>query len=309
MAAQVVVAGNPAASRARGGAAAAQAAERLRAAGHEVEVVDSADGSGLEHALRSRVQARRPDAVVIVGGDGTVHAAVNALAGSGVPLGLVPAGAGNDVARSLGLPHDDVAAALEAIVVALGDPVTALGRRVDAVHTSTGRWFAGVLSTGFDSNVNQRANRMRHPRGRARYVLAVLLELVRLTPHRYRMTIDRDPRHVDAVLLTVGNTASFGGGMRILPDARADDGLLDVLVAAPMSRRSLLRLLPRVFEGTHVHDSRVGVERGRVVTIAVTDGRTPEPIVYADGERFGSLPLTLEVVPGALRVLGPDHGR
>jgi diacylglycerol kinase (ATP) len=92
--------------------------------------------------------------------------------------------------------------------------------------------------------------------------------------------------------------------MRILPGARPDDGLLDVLVAAPMSRRSLLRLLPQVFDGAHVHDARVGVERGRVVTIDVTDGRKPEPVVYADGERFSSLPLTLEVVPGALRVLG-----
>jgi diacylglycerol kinase (ATP) len=149
---------------------------------------------------------------------------------------------------------------------------------------------------------------MRRPRGRARYVIAVLLELARLAPHRYRMTIDRDPRHFDAVLLTVGNTATFGGGMRILPGAVPDDGLLDVLVAAPMSRRSLLRLLPRVFEGTHVRDARVAVERGRVVTIDVTDGRRPEPVVYADGERFGALPLTLEVVPGALRVLGSVAG-
>jgi diacylglycerol kinase (ATP) len=219
-------------------------------------------------------------------------------------VGLIPAGAGNDIVRSLGLPHDDAAAALDRILAALADPAAALGRPVDAVHTSAGRWFAGVLSAGFDAAVAARADRMRRTRGRARYVLAVLLEIARLTPHRYRVTIDRDARQVDAVLLTVGSTASFGGGMRILPGARADDGLLDVLVAAPLSRVALLRLLPRVFEGSHVRDARVALERGRVVTIDVTDGRKPEPVVYADGERFGALPLTLEIVPGALRVLG-----
>jgi diacylglycerol kinase (ATP) len=302
--AQVVVAGNPAAAAARRGALAADAADRLAAAGHEVATVETADAAALERALRDRLRTGRPDAVVVVGGDGTLHAAVNALAGSGVPLGIVPAGAGNDLARCLGLPADDPGAAVERIVAALADPRAASGRRIDAVHTSSGRWFAGVLSTGFDSTVTERANRMRRPRGRSRYVLAVLLELTRLAPHRYRMTIDRDARQVDAVLLTVGNTTSFGGGMRILPAARPDDGALDVLVATPLSRRALLRLLPRVFEGTHVDDVHVGLERGRVITLDVADDRKPEPVVYADGERFGSLPLTLEVVPGALRVLG-----
>lgn len=306
--AALVVAGNPAASGARGGAVAAEAARRLTAAGHDVTTVDATDGTILERVLRSRLRTPRPDAVVVVGGDGTVHAAVNALAGTAVPLGIVPAGAGNDIARCLGLPADDAGKAVDRILDALADPATATGRRIDAVHTSTGRWFAGVLSTGFDSTVTERANRMRRPRGRARYVVAVLLELARLAPHRYRMTIDRDPRQVDAVLLTVGNVRSFGGGMRILPSAEPDDGVLDVLVATPLSRRALLRLLPRVFEGTHVQDSHVGVERGRVITIDVADDRKPEPVVYADGEPFGSLPLTLEVVPGALRVLGAAPG-
>src|SRR5947199_8734560 len=116
MGAQVVVAGNPAASGARGGAALEETVERLRAAGHAVLTVDSADGSALEQAVRRHLQAGRPDAVVVVGGDGTVHAAVNALARSSVPLGLVPAGAGNDVARNLGLPHEDVTEAIGRIL-------------------------------------------------------------------------------------------------------------------------------------------------------------------------------------------------
>jgi diacylglycerol kinase (ATP) len=303
MGAQVVVAGNPAASGARGGAVLDQTVERLRAAGHEVLAIDSADGSALEHAVRRHLQAQPPDAVVIVGGDGTVHAAVNALAGRGVPLGLVPAGAGNDVARNLGLPHDDAAAAIGRILTALADPEEALGRPVDAVHTSTGRWFAGVLSAGFDAAVNERANRMTRLSGTPRYIAAVLLEVARLRARRYRVTIDRDTRHLDAVLVTVGNTASIGGGMRLAPDAQVDDGLLDVLVATPLSRFELLRLFPRVFRGTHVTDDHVSIERGRVITID-TDDRLPPPITYADGERFGPLPVTLEVVSGALRIVG-----
>jgi diacylglycerol kinase (ATP) len=231
-----------------------------------------------------------------------VHLVVNAIARSEAALGILPAGTGNDVARGLGLPFDDPDAAMDRIVASLGgaEPRT---RPVDAVRTSTGRWFAGMLSAGFDAAVNERANGMRRPRGRSRYVLAVLLELARLTPHRYRITIDRDARQVDAVLVTVGNTTSIGGGMRLTPDAKVDDGLLDVLVATPLPRWQLVRLLPKVFTGDHVHDEHVSIERGRVVTIDVADRRAPAPVVYADGERMGGLPVTLEVVPAALRVL------
>jgi diacylglycerol kinase (ATP) len=139
--------------------------------------------------------------------------------------------------------------------------------------------------------------------GTPRYVAAVLLEVARLHPRRYRVTIDRDTRHVDAVLVTVGNTASIGGGMRLAPDAVVDDGLLDVLIATPLSRLELLRIFPKVFRGTHVNDEHVTIERGRVITIDVDD-RGPVPVTYADGERFGPLPITLEVVRGAVRVLG-----
>jgi diacylglycerol kinase (ATP) len=134
-------------------------------------------------------------------------------------------------------------------------------------------------------------------------VLAVLLELVGLAPHRYRITIDRDARQVDAVLVAVANTSTFGGGMRIAPGAATDDGLLDVVVATPLPRHQLLRLLPRVFAGTHVTDDHVAVDQGRVVTVDVADRTGTTPVAYADGERLGPLPVTCEVVPGALSVL------
>jgi diacylglycerol kinase (ATP) len=300
VAAHVVVAINPAASGADGGAAAAETIRGLRDAGHEVTALDEPDAAALERAVRRAVLITPTDAVVVVGGDGTVHAVVNALARTEVPLGIVPAGSGNDVARSLGLPHDDPAAAVGRILDALA---AGASRPIDAVRISTGRWYAGVLSAGFDAAVTARARRIRRLHGRARYVVALLLELRRLTPHRYRMTIDRDHRQVDAVLVTVANTTSIGAGMRIVPSAVPDDGLLDVLVAAPLSRRALLRIFPQVFTGTHVHDAHVAVERGRVITIDVLDRLEPQPVVYADGEPIGDLPLTLEVVAGALLLL------
>jgi diacylglycerol kinase (ATP) len=299
---RLIVAVNPAAGPGLAPRLADTLTGRLERAGHEVSRAEATDGDALERHLRSRVARERPDAVIAVGGDGMVHLVVNAIARSEAALGILPAGTGNDVARGLGLPFDDPDAAMDRIVASLGgaEPRT---RPVDAVRTSTGRWFAGMLSAGFDAAVNERANGMRRPRGRSRYVLAVLLELARLTPHRYRITIDRDARQVDAVLVTVGNTTSIGGGMRLTPDAKVDDGLLDVLVATPLPRWQLVRLLPKVFTGDHVHDEHVSIERGRVVTIDVADRRAPAPVVYADGERMGGLPVTLEVVPAALRVL------
>jgi diacylglycerol kinase (ATP) len=301
MAARLVVAVNAAAGRGRAAVAGDRAAAALRAAGHEVQLLAPSTGAAMEGALRALVARDGADAVIVVGGDGSVHLAVNALARSDLPLGIVAVGTGNDVARCLGLPHDDPDAAVAGLVAALDgqEPRT---RSIDAVRVSTGRWFVGMLSAGFDAAVNERANRMTRLSGTPRYIAAVLLEVVRLHARRFRITIDRDTRRLDAVLVTVGNTASIGGGMRLAPDARVDDGLLDVLVATPLSRAQLLRLLPKVFRGTHVNDDHVSIERGRVVTIDVDD-HGPIPVTYADGERFGPLPVTLEVVSGALRVL------
>jgi diacylglycerol kinase (ATP) len=300
--ARLLVAVNAAAGGGRGAAIGDRAAVALRGAGHEVRRIAPVDGREMERMLRDAAGRNAPDGVIVIGGDGTLHSAVNALARTGVPIGIIASGTGNDVARCLGLPHDDPDAAIVRLVEVLGtEPVVA--RAIDAVRVSTGRWFVGMLSAGFDAAVNERANRMTRLSGTPRYVVAVLLELARLRARRYRVTIDRDTRHVDAVLVTVGNTASIGGGMRLAPDALVDDGLLDVLIATPLSRIELLRIFPKVFRGTHVHDEHVTIERGRVITIDVDD-RGPIPVTYADGERFGPLPVTLEVVRGALHILG-----
>jgi diacylglycerol kinase (ATP) len=237
-------------------------------------------------------------ALVAVGGDGTVHLALQAVAGSGVPFGIVPTGTGNDFAAEAGVPVDPVAAA-RAVVDALGagrTRVVDLGRV--AGPDCRPCWFGAVLGAGFDAIVNERANAMRWPKGPIRYDIAVLAELFRLAPRRYTMTLDGVTVEQDAVLVAVANAASYGGGMRMCPDADITDGLLDVLVAGPLSRTTLLRLQPRVHKGTHVGHRAIRTYRARTVEVAA-DGIT----AYADGERICPLPITVTAVPAALTLL------
>ncbi|HEY6797423.1 MAG TPA: diacylglycerol kinase family protein [Kineosporiaceae bacterium] len=304
---RVVLAVNPQAGGGRATAAGAVADQRLRA--RELDVVPvhgdtaQAQAAGVRQAL-----ADGAEALVVVGGDGAVHLAVNLVAGTGCPLGIVPAGTGNDVARALGLRLRDPAAAADDVAEAIW---SGRSRTVDAVRRlpdtppadevdTAARWFAGVLGAGFDALVNERANGWRWPRGHLRYDLAILRELPVLRPREYHLDLDGESWTVPAVMVVVANTPSYGGGMRICPRARLDDGLLDVLVVAPLSRAAFLRIYPRVYAGRHLGDPRVTVRRARRVSV-----RAPGIVAYADGERWGPLPLTVEVVPGALRVLGP----
>lgn len=239
------------------------------------------------------------EAVVVIGGDGTVHQALQRVAGTGVPLGIVPTGTGNDMAACFGLPPTPLAAA-----DAIGEALRRGTRRtVDLarVTTSDGRevHFGGVLAAGFDAIVNERGNRMRWPRGPRRYDLAIMLELMRLRPRRYSLVIDGEAREVDAVLVAVGNIAQYGGGMKILPEADPTDGLLDVLWVEPISRTTLVRIKPRIYRGTHVLHPAVRQIRAREIIIA-----GPEIVCYADGERLAHLPLRITVAPGALTLLG-----
>jgi diacylglycerol kinase (ATP) len=161
-------------------------------------------------------------------------------------------------------------------------------------------WFGTILASGFDSRVNERGNRMRRPRGRLRYDLAMLAELAALRPVRYRMSLDGGPeREVEAILIAVGNATSYGGGMRICADAVLDDGLFDITVVGPCGRTTLLTVFPRVYRGTHLGHRVVTTHRAASVSLAA-EGLT----AYADGERLGPLPLTATTVPGAVRLLG-----
>ncbi len=163
---------------------------------------------------------------------------------------------------------------------------------------SGSRYFVTVLAAGFDAIVNERANRMTWPKGQMRYNLATIAELRTFQPLPYTLDLDGEVRRLDAMLVAVGNGPSFGGGLRITEGALLDDGLLDVVIIRPMSRPGLIRTYPKLFKGTHVTVPEYEHHRVRCVTVAA-----PGIVAYADGERFGPLPLSVECAPGALTVL------
>ncbi|MBR7742305.1 YegS/Rv2252/BmrU family lipid kinase [Phycicoccus sp. BSK3Z-2] len=287
---------NPTAGKNTGRAVGATALTLLRAAGAEVVDLSAADGRGALERARAAVAAGGLDAVVVVGGDGMVHLGAQVCAGTDVPLGIVAAGTGNDVARALGLPVRDAAAAVERVLAGRTRAVDAVRRQDPGPDGS--RWFVGVLAAGFDAVVNERANGWRWPRGQARYTLAVLRELPGFRPIPYVLHLDDRRLETEAMLVAVGNGPSYGGGMRVTPDAALDDGLLDVLVLHRLPVAEFLRVFPRVFSGGHLGHPAVEVHRARRVRLEATG-----IVGYADGERLGPLPLDLEVVPGALSVL------
>jgi len=282
---------NPTAGKGRGGRLVEPVTDRLRRTGAGVDVVVGRDADEAFDRLRDRVAAG-VDGVVALGGDGLVNIALQVVGGTGVPLGIVPAGTGNDIARSLGLFPGEVSAAVDLVVAGTTRTVD-LGR-------ADGRWFAAVLGAGFDSMVNERANRMTWPRGRARYNIAMLTELRTFAPVPYVLELEGEIWHTEAMLVAVGNGSSYGGGMRVCPGARMDDGLLDVTVLGPISKPEFVRVFPSVYRGTHVDHPAVTVRRARRIRLSA-----PNVTAYADGERVSVLPVTCEAVPGALVVYAP----
>ena len=301
---RLVVAINPSASFGRGSAVGPAVVETLRALGRDVTSLTEPNFEQLLEAARKAVKSK-PDALIVVGGDGMVSLGTNLVAMTKVPLGIVPSGTGNDMARGLGIPVGDTEAAIDALADALQRPARVIdAARIRHTDPETGEerltWYACVLSAGFDATVNERANNLRHPRGKNRYLLALAIELVKLKPIAYRLVLDGKEIVTKAALVSVGNNVSLGGGMRVTPNAILDDGLLDVLIVQPLSRTAFLRVFPRVFSGTHITDPRVTIHRAKRIVIEA-DG----VVAYADGERVGPLPIDIEVVPGALRVLAP----
>jgi diacylglycerol kinase (ATP) len=280
---------NPTSGKGRGARARDAALPRLRDAGFVVRNLAGRDADEALDLARQCV-ADEVEALVVVGGDGMVHLAVQALADTGIGLGIIPAGTGNDVARYFDIPRKDAVAAADRVI-------GSTPRKVDLARSGA-RYFMTVLAAGFDAIVNERANRMTWPKGQMRYNLATLAELRVFEPLPYTIDIDGHERRLDAMLVAVGNGPSFGGGLRITEGAVLDDGMLDVVIIKPMSKTGLVRTYPKLFKGTHVTHPQYEHHLARSVTVAA-----PGIVSYADGERFGELPLTIECAPGALTVL------
>lgn len=292
---------NPAAGGGRAGAVADMATERLRGRG---VIVTRLEGSGADEslALARDAVASGTDALVVCGGDGMVSIAVRARAGTEVPVGILPAGTGNDLAREYGIPLADPAAAADVIA----------GGRVETVDlgraTPDGgepHVFASVLCAGLDSAVNRRVNEMGLLRGPLRYVTAAMIEFPTYRPRRFRMVFDEglpgeETVETEVLLSAFAITRTYGGDMRIAPDADRADGLFDVCYIGRIPRLRFLRNFPTIYSGAHIGLPGVTTRRCRTVRL-----EAPDVEAFADGDAVAPLPVTVEVLPGAGRFLVP----
>jgi len=268
----------------------------LQKLGMKIVDLSGKDYASAEENGRRAIAEGSIDALAVAGGDGMVHLGANLCAGTQMPLAIMPCGTGNDAALVLGIPIDDPAGAAKMALENLANPFVAdLGLGV----TSTRRfYFFNSASAGFDSLCNRRANRWKYPKGPSRYTLAMLYELVGFSSLKYRAKIDGKERDLDAMLCALSNGPSYGGGMLVAPDARIDDGQLDLFIVNKITKPELIKVFPKVFTGKHVTHPAVEILRVTEVTL-ISEG-VP---VYADGEPAGQLPMTVSIAPKALRVL------
>lgn len=311
---------NPAAGSGRGARTATETMSLLAARGHRVRDLSRGGWvASLEHARESSGEL---DALVVVGGDGMTHLGIQVCATTPLPLGIVAAGSGNDAAASLGLPEHDVRAAVAAIERGLaGDVATVDLGSIEggAVADPLGRrYFLAVLSAGLDAAVAAYANRLTIPRGRLKYVAATLREVPRFRPYGVRLEVDGEAWEQQCTLVAVANGPVFGGGLAISPESSLVDGVLELVLAEPMSPVAIARVFPRLRHGSHLGDPRVRIVQATHIRLSPTapldmpeaeraPGTAPGaplPPAFADGELIGPAPLDVSVVPGALRVLG-----
>ena len=247
----------------------------------------------LDHGVAKALAAvEAGELPVVISGDGMVGAVGGAIAGGETPLGIVPVGRGNDLARVLGISTD----AEEAIEIVLAGHTRAID-----VGLANQRPFLGIASFGFDSDANELANRTRWLRGNLVYAYAALRTLIAWKPARFTIAVGDRRTRVEGYSVIVANNKAYGGGMSSAPDAELDDGEFDVVTLAGQAKLRFLGNLPKVFKGTHVRVPEVSVMRTARLSVSASRPYA----VYADGEHLTDLPADLRVLPGALRVLVP----
>ena len=230
-------------------------------------------------------EGRNCQGVIAVGGDGLAHLVIQSVAPRRIPFTVIPAGTGNDLVRALGWDLDSITSQLNYVTTEKPTPID-LGM-VDS------EWFGAILSTGFDSVVNERANKMTWPKGPMKYNIAIARELPSFQPISYTIELDTQLLQVEAMLIAVANGSSYGGGMQVCPDASMSDGLFDVMILHPVSKFEFVKVFPKVFKGEHVSHPQVRIYRSAKVSISSS------AIAYADGERIGGLPVRAECMAGA----------
>ena len=284
---------NPSSGGGRAGAVLpdVQAALSARGLEHHVEITRS-----LEHARELAVAAGDAgEMAVALGGDGLVGAVAGALKHSGTVLGVLPGGRGNDFARVLGIPKDPVTAG-----GVLADGVVS---DLDLGQAGSGT-FIGIASCGFDSEANRIANQTRLVRGNLVYTYGGLRTLLTWRPANFSLRLDGQPVSLRGYTVAVANSAAYGGGMMLAPQASLTDGSLDVVLIADESRLRFLRNLPKVFDGSHVALPAVTIIRAKEIEIEADRAFT----MYADGDPIADLPVRVTVLPRAVRVMVPADG-
>lgn len=249
------------------------------------QVFSSRSANGLKAELELFLDTHPCEGVISIGGDGLAHLVLQLVVPRSIPFAVIPAGTGNDIVRSLGWSLEDSTRYL--------DHVTSnLATLIDLGNVDS-EWFAAILSTGFDSVVNERANVMAWPRGPQRYNVAIALELPRFAPIEYEITTDNRTFTTKAMLIAIGNGRSYGGGMLVCPHAKLDDGLFDVMILKPVSKLEFLKVFPKVFSGSHITHPAVEIFRTKKIEL------TADAIAYADGERVGPAPVSAQCIAGA----------
>ena len=278
---------NPVSGQGKGAQIGTYVAGYLNSRGIKYEIIIGRNGIDQVDLLQRFLDRNTEcSGVIAVGGDGLLHLVLQKITPAQVPLAVIPAGTGNDFVRTLGWSLDDVDAILEAV----------LSKKPASVDLGLvdGEWFAAILSTGFDSIVNEKANTMPWPKGPNKYNVAIAIELPRFAPRHYEIVLDDRTISTQAMLIAVANGRSYGGGMLVCPHAEITDGYFDVMVLHPVSKFEFIKVFPRVFKGTHITHPAVEIVRSKSVKI------TADAVAYADGERIGQLPVSAQCMPGAL---------
>lgn len=280
-----VIAINPSSGHGRGIELAKDVIDFFNRKNLQYQVFSSHSADSLRRELEGFVDSHQCTGVISVGGDGLAHLILQVTVPRNIPFAVMPAGTGNDIVRSLGWSLDEIESYLTRVTTTPAQPID-LGN-VDS------EWFAAILSTGFDSVVNERANALKWPKGPQRYNAAIALELPKFRPLEYEITTDTESFTTSAMLIAIGNGRSYGGGMYVCPQAQLNDGLFDVMILEPVSKIEFLKVFPKVYSGSHITHPKVKMFRTRKISLAAN------AVAYADGERIGPAPISAECVSAA----------
>jgi diacylglycerol kinase (ATP) len=251
----------------------------------DYQVFSGKSAQDLKSQLEVFLDTQKCQGVISVGGDGLAHLILQLTVPRHIPFAAIPAGTGNDIVRSLGWSLTEIDGYLERVTTVPAEPID-LGN-VD------GEWFAAILSTGFDSVVNERANSLSWPKGPQRYNVAIALELPKFKPLTYEIELDTHSIKTEAMLIAIGNGRSYGGGMYVCPQAQMHDGLFDLMILEPVSKVEFLKVFPKVYSGSHISHPKVKILRSKRVRLIA------DAIAYADGERIGPAPISAECIHDA----------